>query len=141
MTRRQLLGAASADCASLALQPSDAQTPAKLANLGGAPAGFPVRSRAGRGGAQPFDFVEHCRSLGLGVVETRLPGTDADAIKTLRQKVEGHNMRLILDVGYPRDEAAVAAFDTSVKAAKECGAISLRTAMTGRRYEDMNSLE
>jgi len=141
MTRRQILRAAGAASAWLAMESSEAQSPAKLANLGGAPAGFPVRTRAGRGGAKPFDFVEHCHSLGLGVVETRLPGTDADAIKTLRQKVEGHNMRLILDVGYPRDEAAVAAFDTSVKAAKECGAISLRTAMTGRRYEDMNSLE
>jgi sugar phosphate isomerase/epimerase len=141
MTRRQILGAAGAACAWLTAKPGEAQTPSKLANLGGAPAGFPVRSRAGRGGAKPFDFVEHCHSLGLGVVETRLPGTDADAIRTLRQKVEGHNMRLILDVGYPRDEAGVAAFDISVKAAKECGAISLRTAMTGRRYEDMNSLE
>ena len=50
-------------------------------------------------------------------------------------------MRLILDVGYPRDEAGVAAFDASVKAAKECGAISLHAAMTGRRYEEMNTLE
>jgi hypothetical protein len=76
--------------------------------------------------------VEHCHDLGLGVVESRLAGTDPEAIKTLRQKVEGYQMRLILDVGYPRDEAGVAAFDASVKAAKECGAISLHAAMTGR---------
>jgi 3-oxoisoapionate decarboxylase len=137
MTRRQVLATAAAAPAWLA-----AQTPSKqLANLGGAPAGFPIRTRAGRGGAKPFDFVEHCNGLGLGVVETRLPNPDADAVKTLRQKVEGHHMRLILDVGYPRDEAGVAAFDASVKAAKECGAISLHAAMTGRRYEDMNSFD
>ncbi len=74
------------------------------------------------------------------MVETRLPA-DAEAVKALRQKVEGYHMRLILDVGYPRDEAGLAAFDANVKAASECGAISLHAAMTGRRYEDMNSLE
>ena len=142
MTRRQILGAAGAASAWLAVEPGQAQSPAKrLANLGGAPAGFPIRTRAGRGGSKPFDFVEHCHNLGLGVVETRLASTDPEAIKTLRQKVEGYQMRLVLDVGYPRDEAGVAAFDASVKAAKECGAISLHAAMTGRRYEDMNSLE
>jgi 3-oxoisoapionate decarboxylase len=142
LTRREMVGAACAASTWLAAKPGHAQAPARqLANLGGAPAGFPVRSRASRGGPKPFDFVEHCHNLGLGVVETRLPGTDAAAIKTLRQKVEGYNMRVILDVGYPRDEAGVAAFDASVKAAAECGAISLHAAMTGRRYEDMNSLE
>jgi sugar phosphate isomerase/epimerase len=136
ITRRQILGVAAAAPAWLA-----AQTPKQLPNLGGAPAGFPVRTRAGRGGPKPFDFVEHCNSLGLGVVETRLSATDHEATRTLREKVESHHMRLILDVGYPRDEAGIAAFDASVKAAKESGAISLRAAMTGRRYEDMNSFE
>jgi 3-oxoisoapionate decarboxylase len=137
MTRRQILGAAVAAPVWLG-----AQAPKPLANLGGAPAGFPVRSRAARGGGKAFDFVEHCHGLGLGVVETRLPpGTDGAAVKALRQEVDGYGMRLILDVGYPRDEAGVEAFDASVKAAKECGAISLHAAMTGRRYEDMNSFE
>ncbi len=142
MTRRQILGAAGAASAWMAAESAHAQTPAKqIPNLGGAPAGFPIRTRAARGGGKPFDFITHCHNLGLGVVETRLPGTDADAIKTLRQKVEGYNMRLILDVGYPRDEAGVAAFDAGVKAASECGAVSLHAAMTGRRYEDMNTFE
>ncbi len=44
-------------------------------------------------------------------------------------------------MGYPRDESGVAAYEANVKAAKECGAISLHAAMTGRRYEDMDSLE
>ena len=142
MTRRQILAAAGAASSWMAAERTQAQTaPKRLANLGGAPAGFPIRTRAGRGGAQPFDFVTHCHNLGLGVVETRLPGTDAEAIKSLRQKVEGYHMRLILDVGYPRDEGGVGVFDASVKAAAECGAISLHAAMTGRRYEDMNSFE
>lgn len=142
MTRRQLLASAGAAAAGVAARSAHAQTPPQpLPNFGGAPAGFPVRTRAGRGGAKPFDFVEHCHSLGLGVVETRLANTEPETVKTLRQKVEGYHMRLILDVGYPRDEAGVPAFDAGVKAAKDCGAVSLRCAMTGRRYEDMNSLE
>jgi 3-oxoisoapionate decarboxylase len=141
MTRRELLAAAGAASAWLSLEPAWAQTAAKpMRNMGGAPAGFPVRTRAGRGGAKPFDFVDYCHSLGFGVVETRLPPTDADAIKAFRQKIDAYNMRVILDVGYPRDEAGVAAFDASVKAAKECGAISLHAAMTARRYEAFDTL-
>jgi sugar phosphate isomerase/epimerase len=100
-----------------------------------------MRARAARDRAKPFDFVDHCHALGLGVVETRLPGTDPEAIQALRRKVESYRMRLILDVGYPRDEAGVPTFEASVKAAKEAGAVSLHAAMTGRRYEDLNSFE
>src|SRR5436190_18692708 len=74
MTRRELLYAAgAAACASLA--PVRAQSKA-LSNFGGAPAGFPMHNRAGRDGAKPFDFVEHCHNLGFGVVETRLPRSE-----------------------------------------------------------------
>jgi len=142
MTRRNMLGAAGAaaflSAGSASPQPAPAQA---LPGFGGAPAGFPVHSRAARGGGKPFDMVTHCHDLGLGVVETRLSSTDPEAVKALRRRVESYGMRLILDVGYPRDEAGLPAFDAGVKAAKKAGAISLRAAMTGRRYEDMNSLE
>jgi sugar phosphate isomerase/epimerase len=135
MTRRALLAAGAASLVLSAAEKPLRDSP--LRNIGGAPAGFPIRSRAARGGA-PFDFVEHCHGLGLGVVETRLPSTDAGAF---RQKIESYGMRLILDVGYPRDVSGVAAFDAAVKAAKECGAISLHAAMTGRRYEDFSTMD
>ena len=105
-----------------------------MRNIGGAPAGFPIRSRV----AQPFDFIEHCHSLGLGVVETRLPSGDP---RTFRKKIEAYGMRVIIDAGYPRDENGVAPFDAAVKTAQECGAFSLHVAMTGRRYEDFSNLE
>lgn len=147
MTRRDLLVAGAATLAGSLLPAAGAATLAAsllpaaakpLRNIGGAPAGFPVRGRMGRSGPVTFDFVEHCHSLGLGVVETRLPAGDA---APFRQKVESYGMRLILDVGYPRDEAGVAAFDTAVAKAKECGAISLHAAMTGRRYEDFDTMD
>lgn len=112
---------------------------AALRNIGGAPAGFPVRTRAARASGVAFDFVEHCHSLGLGVVETRLPVTGTPA--ELRHRIESYGMRVIMDVGYPRTEADVARFDADVKAAKECGALSLRAALTGRRYEDFKTFE
>jgi 3-oxoisoapionate decarboxylase len=137
-----MLAAAGAAATLLSLKSALAQAAAKpMRNMGGAPAGFPIRSRAARGGSKPFDFVEYCHSLGFGVVETLLPPTDPESIKAFRQKIEAYNMRVILDVGYPRDEAGVAAFDNSVKAAKECGAISLHAAMTARRYEEFNTLD
>jgi sugar phosphate isomerase/epimerase len=132
MTRREMMGA-------LAALPLAAQG-SQMRNIGGAPAGFPIRSRAGRGTPRGFDFLEHCHNLGLGVAETRLPpSTEPDGIRKFRERAEGYNLRIILDVGYPRDENGVAAFDASVKAAKEAGAISLHAAMTGRRYEDLDS--
>jgi 3-oxoisoapionate decarboxylase len=136
LTRRAMLTAGAA--AVLATRRAPAQ---QMRNIGAAPAGFPIHNRAGRGGAHPFDFVEHCHELGVGVIETRLPSTDPEAVKAFRQKLENYHLRLILDVGYPRDEAGVAAFDANVKAAKDAGAISLHAAMTGRRYEDMDSLD
>jgi sugar phosphate isomerase/epimerase len=137
-----MLAAAGAAATLLPLKPALAQLAAKpMRNMGGAPAGFPIHSRAARGGSKPFDFVEYCHSLGFGVVETRLPPTDPESIKAFRQKIEAYNMRVILDVGYPRDDAGIAAFDSSVKAAKECGAISLHAAMTARRYEEFNTLD
>ena len=50
MTRRQMIG-------TLAAIPLAAQDSPILRNIGGAPAGFPVRSRAGRGSPGGFDFV------------------------------------------------------------------------------------
>jgi sugar phosphate isomerase/epimerase len=111
-----------------------------LRNMGGAPAGFPVRSRAARGGAQPFDFVEFCHDLGFGVVETRVDLTNAGAVQNLRRKLDNYHMRCILDVPLPRNEDGVPAFDAALKVARELGVRSLHTAMTQRRYEEFDNL-
>ncbi len=141
MTRRQILQAAGSTAAWLSVQSASAQVVGQFRNLGGAPAGFPMASRAARSGNTPFDFVEHCHNLGFGVVETRLDLTNPDAIKQFRQRIEAFHMRAILDVPLPRDESAVAAFDTAIKGAKDAGVRSLHTAMTQRRYEQFDALE
>lgn len=137
MTRRELLGAAGA--AALCMNAEAQERP--LRNMGGAPAGFPVRSRAARESGKPFDFVEYCHGLGFGVVETRVNLADAAAVRELRRKLDTYNMRCILDVPLPRDESGVAAFDSSLKAARDAGVQMLHTAMTQRRYEEFNTLE
>jgi len=141
MTRREILQAAGSTAAWLSAGPALAQVSGQFHNLGGAPAGFPMVSRAARAANKPFDFVEHCHNLGFGVVETRLDLSNQDAIKEFRQKIEAYRMRAILDVPLARDESGVAAFDSAVKGAREAGVRSLHTAMTQRRYEQFDTLE
>jgi sugar phosphate isomerase/epimerase len=134
MTRRGLLGTAAA-AAAAAVEAAAQPVVKPSRNLGGAPAGFPIRSGQMRQRNQPFDFVEHCHSLGFGVVETRLP---ADT-RGFRDRIESYGMRAIADIPLPRDAAAVPAFDDAVKKAKEAGIVSLHTAMTQRRYEQFDN--
>lgn len=113
-----------------------------LRNFGMAPTACSVRMRAAaRQGSQPFDLVEHCHSLNLGAVETRLPSNDAAAVKQFRQKVDAYNMRVFLNTPLPKDLGEAEKFDAAVKACKDAGAIGLHAAMTGRRYEDLDSLD
>src|SRR5450755_4109931 len=98
-TRRQMLASA-ASAALLSLRAAD--QPAPLHNMGGAPAGFPVHSRAARDSGKPFDFVDYCHGLGFGVVETRLPATDPEGIKKFRQRLDSWNMRVTMDIPLPR---------------------------------------
>src|SRR5579872_4400538 len=134
MTRREMLA--------LSALPWAARTQEKsLRNLGGAPAGFPIRSRAAREAHQPFDFVDYCHGLGLAVAETRLDLSKPEAVRALRQKIEQYRMRVILDIPLPRDEAGVPAFDSAVQAAHEMGVHSLHAAMTQRRYEQFDAFD
>ncbi|HTS61924.1 MAG TPA: TIM barrel protein [Candidatus Acidoferrales bacterium] len=132
MTRRQMLGAAAAVFARTSVGSEKPRSP----NLGTAPTGFGLHRRV-----QPIDPVDLTHELGLGVVETRLAGSDADAAKALRQKVEGFGMRVILDTPLPRADNDVERFDTAVAASKAAGAISLHAAMTQRRYEEFDTFE
>ena len=115
--------------------------PGVLKNLGGAPAGFPIRIRQARDAGKPFDFVDHCHNLGLGVVETRLDSGDPAAAIALRRKAESYGMRVILDAKLPKEQGDLAAFDAAMRMASEAGAVGLRCALTGRRYEVYQTLE
>lgn len=139
-----MLAAAGSATALRTLDRASAQN-GQLRNMGGAPAGFVARATGGRGrgpggGRGPaFDFLGYFHGLGFGVAEGARPASnDPAGVKAFRERVEQYRMRVIMDVGYPRDEAGVEAFDANVKMAKEAGAISLHAAMTARRYEEFN---
>ena len=153
ISRRQILAMAGAAPAWSALN-SSARTkgtscPAGMSTafaqaaplMGGTPTAFALRARAARGGGRQFDIVEHCHSIGLAGVQTNPPSMDPEAIRKFRQRLEGWDMHLICDPALPRQESDVQAFETQVKAFKEAGAVAFHAAMTGRRYEDFDSLE
>jgi sugar phosphate isomerase/epimerase len=139
MTRRELLTTAGGTLAWLSA-PAIArpQTPsqAMLKNMGGEGPGFGHRNRAGG-----FDILEHCRSLGLGVVRLTVPRGGPEAVRALRTKLDSHGMRCIVSVAPPRSDDSVAAYEASIAAARELGAITTQSSFTARRYEEFDAFE
>lgn len=134
MTRRQVLAAGATALPWLA-KPAQGAGGRRMPNMGIAPTACSLRMRSGSG----FNLIEHCHEHNVGAVETRLPSNDPAAVKQFRQKLEAYDMRAILNAPLPRDANGVEAFDVAVKSCKEAGAYALHAAMTGRRYEDLNS--
>ena len=139
MTRRELLGTAIASTLT-AFESSWADSPAGKALLGGSPTAFSLRVRAARKENQRFDILEHCHTLGLAGAESILSSPAPEDVKAIRQKVEAYKMIVILNTPLPKNESDVSGFDTAVAACKEAGASALHAAMTGRRYEQFDSL-
>lgn len=139
LTRRELLAAASASTLT-AFQPQGAEAASDKALLGGSPTAFSVRVREARRNNKVFDIIEHCHDLGLAGAESTMPATSPDAIKSIRQKVDTYGMKVILNPTLPKGESDVASFDAAVAGCKEAGAFALHAALTGRRYEQFDSL-
>jgi sugar phosphate isomerase/epimerase len=108
-------------------------------NFGGAPAGFPIRTRAARDARRPFDFLDYCHSLGFAVAETRVDTSNPEAVRDFRRRLDSYNMRAILSVNLPRTESDLPAFDAALAAVREAGVRLLHAAMTQRRYEQFDS--
>jgi len=151
LTRRQVLEMAGAVSAWTSMKPGAAWAEARsswpaglpaaaASKMGGTPSAFGLRMRAA-GGRQSFDIIEHCRSLGLGGVQTNPPSTDPAELKKFRQRIEGYGMHLVCDPRLPKQESDVPGFEAQVAAYKEAGAAVFHAAMTGRRYEDFDALE
>jgi 3-oxoisoapionate decarboxylase len=139
MTRREMLAGVSSTLAALSLPGIDgieAAQPPMLANLGGEPPGFGHRNRAGG-----FNILEHCRGLGMGAVRMSLPSTDLAAVRELRKKLESYGMRVIISLSPPKEDRAVDAYETAVKAVAELGAVTTQASFTGRRYEEFDTFD
>lgn len=102
-------------------------------------------ARDGRPGARfkdSLDFLEYCRQLGAGGVQTDLSSRDAGNAAKLRAKAEACQLYLEGQVSLPQQESDVARFDTDIRAAREAGAGVVRAAMLGgRRYETFDSAD
>src|ERR1039457_5960868 len=92
MTRRELLAATAATLG--ALKVSADPLPGK-ALLGGSPTAFSLRVRAAKRNNESFDIIEHCHQLGLSGAESILGAPSPDAVKSIRQKVDGYGMTLV----------------------------------------------
>ena len=139
MTRRELLATAGTTFAWLTAAGAtqlDAQSQPMLKNMGGEGPGFGHRNRAGG-----FDILEHCRSLGLGVVRLGVPRGGPEAVRAVRQKLDAYGMRCIVSVAPPRSDEAVSAYEASIAAARELGAITTQSSFTARRYEEFDTFE
>jgi 3-oxoisoapionate decarboxylase len=139
MTRREMLataGTALAWMSTSALPHAEAQGMPALKNMGGEGPGFGNRRRAG-----DFDILEHCHTLGLGVVRLNVPQGGLDAVRAVRKKLDTYGMRCIVSVAPPRTDAAVAAYDVAIAAAREMGAVTTHASFTARRYEEFDSFE
>jgi 3-oxoisoapionate decarboxylase len=87
-----------------------------------------------------LEFLEYCHSLGAGGLQTELESLEADYLNKLRQRAEKLGMYLEIISGLPGADAPK--FELTVKAAKQAGALCLRSAcLSGRRYETFASLE
>ena len=152
ISRRQILAMAGAATAWSALRPSvgaqntpqSVGTPIAIkgpVRMGASPAAFMGAFMAARVADKPFDMIEHCHHLGLGGVQWNPPSTDSKEIRTFRQRLENYNMHLVSDPPLPQRKSDVDAFEIQVKAHREAGAAAFHAALTGRRYEDFDSLE
>jgi sugar phosphate isomerase/epimerase len=130
-----MLRLAGASMAAAASAPALSGQGTPLRHMGATPAGFAVRSHL-----PGFDMVDYTHALGLGAVETRPPEPTPEAVSAFRRRLEAYEMRAILDVRLPRNETDLASFEATIKTAKEVNAVCVHAAMTGRRYEDFDTL-
>jgi sugar phosphate isomerase/epimerase len=113
----------------------EAQAAPMLRRMGGEGPGFGNRARAGG-----FDILEHCHTLGLGVVRLPAPAS-VEAARAVRAKLEAYGMRAFVDLTPPHTDAAVADYETRVAASREMGAIMTHASFTARRYEEFDTFE
>ena len=90
----------------------------------------------------PFTFLDYCRSIGAGGVQTSLGVRDDAYAAKLHDLLTTHKLYLEGSIALPRDRDDVERFTAEVRSAKRCGATLFRTVlMNGRRYEVFDSGE
>src|SRR2546430_15675110 len=86
-----------------------------------------------------YEFLGYCHSLGAGGIQASLASLEAAYLKRLRARAGELAMYIEVMIELPQEDAS--AFERSVQAAKDAGAVGLRTGcLGGRRLEDISNL-
>src|SRR5690348_8947428 len=86
-----------------------------------------------------YEFLEYCHSLGAGGIQASLASLEPAYLKKLRARAEQAGMYIEVMIEIPKEDATE--FELGMQAARDVGAVCVRTAcLGGRRYEDFSSL-
>ncbi len=86
-----------------------------------------------------YEFLEYCHTLGAGGIQASLASLDAAYLKKLRARAGELGMYIEVMIELPKEDAS--GFERGVQAAKDAGAVCLRTGcLGGRRYEDFSNM-
>ena len=87
-----------------------------------------------------YEFLEHCNTLGAAGIQAALNSTEPEYLKKVRTRAE--QLGMYIEVMAPMPKTDAEEFTRHVKAAKEVGAVAIRTGcLGGRRYETFATLE
>jgi len=126
VTRRGFLAAAA----------SAAAAPPARSAMGLSPDCFGI-SRAPR---EAFEYLQYGWERGAGGVQAVLASADSGYLKRVRERANTLGMYLEITTSLPGEDDA--AFEATVRAAKEAGASCLRSVcLGGRRYETFSTIE
>jgi sugar phosphate isomerase/epimerase len=90
----------------------------------------------------PLAFLDYCRSIGAGGVQTSLGVRDDAYAAKMHEALTAHKLYIEGSIALPRDKDDAERFTREVQTAKRCGAKLFRTVlMSGRRYEVFDSAE
>jgi sugar phosphate isomerase/epimerase len=104
--------------------------------------GVVIHSYGIRKFADPLAFLDYCRSIGAGGVQTMLGNRDDAFAAKLHDFATTHKLFVEGSISLPKDKADVDRFANEVRTAKRCGADLFRTVLTGgRRYEVFDTAE
>jgi|HubBroStandDraft_1064217.scaffolds.fasta_scaffold00285_6 sugar phosphate isomerase/epimerase len=87
-----------------------------------------------------LEFLEHANTLGAGGIQMPLTSREPDYIRKLRARAGQLGMYYEMIAALPAKDGA-SAFESTVAAAKEAGALAIRVnCLPGRRYENFTNL-
>jgi len=87
-----------------------------------------------------YEYLQYAWERGAGGVQAVLTTFDAGYLKQVRERAGQLGMYLEIAAALPAEDSSV--FERTVKAAKEAGALCLRSVcLSGRRYENFSTLD